>query len=86
MASVFVAVKDAVVRDAEQGFVSLRAGVTRVLEGHPMLEQNPELFKPADEDAHFQVRTAKAEPKAAPATADPKAPADAEPKDQEPSK
>lgn len=36
-------------------------GVTRVRSGHPLLKGNEALFKPID--VHFDVRTARAEPK-----------------------
>jgi hypothetical protein len=59
---VFVANNDALLFDDEHGYVSVRKNVTRVVEGHPLLEQHPDLFQPADQDAHFSVRTAREEP------------------------
>lgn len=64
MANVFVANVDAVIQDAEIGFVTIRKNVTRVVEGHPILAKYADLFEPSEVHAHFQpVRTAKAEPK-----------------------
>lgn len=63
MANVFVAKVDAIVEDPEIGFVAIRKNITRVVEGHPLLEKYPNEFEPADVNAHFKVRSAKAEPK-----------------------
>ena len=65
MANVFVATRDALI-NVDGVLHSIKKDITRVVEGHSILKDHPELFKPAEQDAHFApVRTARAEPKAA---------------------
>lgn len=61
MAEVYIATTDAVVNHAGE-LVRVRRNVTRVASGHPLLEQHPQFFKPAEDNVHFGVRTAREEP------------------------
>lgn len=64
MAEVFIARESAIV-EYDGAPVRIRKGITRIEDGHPLLEAHANLFTPADEGAQFPVRTAKAEPKVA---------------------
>jgi hypothetical protein len=62
MADVYVASQSAII-EHDGATVRVRKGVTRVAGNSSIYKKHPDLFKPAETDLAFEVRTTKAEPK-----------------------
>lgn len=61
--TVYVATKTAFVNFGP-GRTKIAKGITRVAAGHPLIEQYPDFFKPADQDVRFGVEDATDRPPA----------------------
>ena len=62
MSDIFVATETGTLTVKDEQF-EIRAGVTRVRAGHPLLKAHPAFFEPADEHVHYEWRVATREPK-----------------------